>query len=57
LRLVLGGALAWGFLASGSLWPAIVAHALIDVLAGVVLGERLLSPPRATGVEQAPHAP
>jgi membrane protease YdiL (CAAX protease family) len=49
---LMGGALAWGFLASGSLWPAIVAHTLIDILAGVVLGERLLSPPRGNGVDQ-----
>lgn len=41
----MGGLLAWGFLASGSLWPAIVAHTLIDLLAGLWLGERLLSPP------------
>lgn len=39
---LMGGVLAWGFLASGSLWPAILAHTLIDMLAGVVLGERLL---------------
>jgi membrane protease YdiL (CAAX protease family) len=38
----MGGLLAWGFLASGSLWPALLAHALFDVLAGIVLGERLL---------------
>jgi membrane protease YdiL (CAAX protease family) len=39
---VIGGILAFGFLASGSLWPSIIAHAAIDVLAGIVLGERLL---------------
>ena len=39
---VLGGVLAWGFLASGSLWPAIIAHTLIDLLTGLVFGERLL---------------
>jgi membrane protease YdiL (CAAX protease family) len=38
----LGLVLAWGFLASGSLWPPILAHTLIDVLAGIVLGQRLL---------------
>jgi membrane protease YdiL (CAAX protease family) len=42
---LMGAVLAWGFLASGSLWPPILAHVLIDVLAGVVLGERLLVPP------------
>lgn len=40
----MGGMLAWGFLESGSLWPAIIAHTLIDLLAGLWLGERLLSP-------------
>ncbi len=41
---LLGGLLAWGFLASGSLWPAILAHAIIDLIAGIVLGERLAGP-------------
>lgn len=50
---VMGGLLAWGFLASGSLWPCMIAHVLIDVLAGVVLGERLLSPQLPTGVLQS----
>ncbi len=40
---LMGGVLAWGFLASGSLWPSVLAHTLIDVLAGAVLGERLLA--------------
>jgi membrane protease YdiL (CAAX protease family) len=48
---VMGGMLAWGFLASGSLWPPIVAHALIDLAAGLWLGERLMSPRQTTGVE------
>jgi membrane protease YdiL (CAAX protease family) len=38
----MGAVLAWGFLASGSLWPPIVAHTLIDLLAGIVFGKRLL---------------
>ena len=42
--MLMGGVLAWGFLASGSLWPPIIAHVLIDLLAGIVLGERLLVP-------------
>lgn len=50
---LMGGVLAYGFLASGSLWPPIVAHTAIDVLAGIVLGERLLSPPGDTGVPEA----
>jgi len=41
---LLGGLLAWGFLASGSLWPAIVAHTVIDLIAGIALGERLAGP-------------
>ena len=47
---VMGGMLAWGFLASGSLWPPIVAHTLIDLAAGLWLGERLMSPRRPVGV-------
>ena len=42
---VIGGVFAFGFIASGSLWPPIIAHAAIDVLAGIVLGERLLIQP------------
>lgn len=42
---LMGGVLAWGFLASGSLWPAIVAHTLIDLVAGIWLGEKLLVRP------------
>ena len=47
---MIGGILAAGFLMSGSLWPPIIAHTLIDLIAGVVLGERLLSPEGPTGV-------
>ena len=39
---VMGGVLAGGFLACGSLWPPILAHTLVDLLAGLVLGDRLL---------------
>lgn len=53
---LMGGVLAWGFLASGSLWPAIAAHALIDLVAGLVLGERLLSPGASSGVDDQPQA-
>jgi membrane protease YdiL (CAAX protease family) len=38
---LLGGLLAWGFLAGGSLWPPIVTHALLDILAGIFLADRL----------------
>ena len=40
---VMGAVLALGFIWSGSLLPAIIAHTLIDLIAGVALGERLLS--------------
>jgi len=43
---LMGGILVWGFLASGSLLPAVVAHTLIDVMAGLLLGEWLLPPER-----------
>jgi membrane protease YdiL (CAAX protease family) len=46
----MGGLLAWGFVAAGSLWPAILAHTAIDLLAGIVLGEKLLSPRKPGGV-------
>jgi len=52
---VMGAMLAWGFLASGSLWPAIVAHAAIDLAAGLWLGERLMSPRRSPGVRGSPR--
>jgi membrane protease YdiL (CAAX protease family) len=39
---IVGGVLAYAFIASGSLWPPIAAHILIDVFAGITLGERLL---------------
>lgn len=42
---LMGGILAWGFLASGSLLAPIIAHTLIDILAGIVIGERLLLSP------------
>lgn len=41
---LMGGVLAWGYLAAGSLWPAIAAHVLIDLVAGIWVGERLLVP-------------
>jgi membrane protease YdiL (CAAX protease family) len=48
---VMGGFLAWGFLASGSLIPPMIAHTIIDILAGLVLAERLLLPPDESGVD------
>lgn len=50
---VLGGILAWGYLASGSLWPAVAAHALLDVLLGIVLAERMMVPEDPSGVPDA----
>ena len=41
---LLGGLLAWGYLASGSLLPAMVAHTLLDVVAGIFLGDVLMVP-------------
>lgn len=38
----LGLALAAVFLLSGSIWPAIVAHTVIDLVGGLVIGPRLL---------------
>lgn len=48
----LGAILGWGFLAAGSLWPAIVAHVLIDVVGGLVLADRLMVPEPAARVEE-----
>ncbi len=39
-----------GLLASGSLWPCIVAHAAYDLVAGLWLGPRLMVPGRPSGV-------
>jgi membrane protease YdiL (CAAX protease family) len=49
---MLGGLLAWGFLTAGSLWPAMLAHAAIDVLAGTVLTDRLVVPDKDSGVPE-----
>lgn len=40
---LLGLWLAAIFLLSGSLWPAVVAHTLLDLIAGLWLGERLIA--------------
>ncbi len=47
---VMGGVLAWGFISSGSLVPVMIAHTLIDLIAGIALGDRLLSPGVTVGV-------
>lgn len=46
---IVGFLLAAPVILAGSIWPAILAHALFDVLAGSVLGERLLSRPKSEG--------
>jgi membrane protease YdiL (CAAX protease family) len=38
----LGFVLAASFILTGGLWPAILAHAILDVVAGVFLGETLV---------------
>jgi membrane protease YdiL (CAAX protease family) len=39
---IMGFILAGSFILSGSLWPAIVAHALLDLVSGLLLGRTLL---------------
>lgn len=46
---VLGLLLGASLVLTGSLWPAVVAHAAVDVVLGVVLGERLLAGGREVG--------
>ena len=41
---LLGLALGASLLVTGSLWPAMLAHTLIDLAGGLFLGERLLGP-------------
>ena len=49
---ILGLVLGASYLATGSLWPAMVAHTALDLLGGLVLGDRLLEPEPA-GAEAA----
>lgn len=53
----LGGLLAWGFLASGSLLPPIAAHALLDVVLGAALAERMMVPDGPSGVGNTEDTP
>ena len=48
----LGGLLVSAYLAAGSLWPVVAAHALLDLLGGLVLAERLMTP--GAGETEAP---
>src|SRR5690606_3911022 len=42
---LMGSVLATGFVLSGSLWPAIIAHTAIDLVAGLVLADWFLAQP------------
>jgi membrane protease YdiL (CAAX protease family) len=46
----LGGLLAWGYLASGSLWAPMAAHVILDLILGIVLADRLMVPETHSGV-------
>ncbi|MEM7414017.1 MAG: CPBP family intramembrane glutamic endopeptidase [Gemmatimonadota bacterium] len=50
---VVGFLFAAVYLWSGSLWTVIVAHTLLDLIAGLVLADRLTVPPEAVAVELA----
>ncbi|MEQ9399744.1 MAG: CPBP family intramembrane glutamic endopeptidase [Longimicrobiales bacterium] len=47
---VVGGVLGAGLLLSGSLWPCVAAHTLLDLVAGLGPGERLMVPEPDSGV-------
>jgi len=49
---LVGVLLAWGVIASGSVWPAIVGHALVDVVLGLILAEKFLPPENSPGVRE-----
>jgi len=49
----LGGVLAWGYLASGSLWAPMAAHAILDLILGIVVADRAMVPDEPTGVPLA----
>jgi len=51
---LLGGAFGASFVLSGSLWPAIVVHAAIDVAMGLGVGELLLGPDEASSESHPP---
>ena len=50
---IIGAVMAGGYLATGSLWPAILAHLLFDILAGVFFADFLMVPDEAAGVSEA----
>lgn len=49
----LGGVLAVGFVASGSLWAPMAAHVILDLILGIVLADRLMVPEGTIGVPGA----
>lgn len=50
---LMGGVLAYGFVASGSLIPPMIAHTAIDLVAGLVLADWLLATEAPSGVERS----
>ena len=47
--------LAFGVIASGSVWPSVVAHALVNVVLGLVLAEKFLAPDNSLGGREQPE--
>lgn len=39
---LMGGILAVTFVVTGSLWPAVLAHAALDIISGLIIGDALL---------------
>ncbi|MCH2459553.1 MAG: CPBP family intramembrane metalloprotease [Gemmatimonadetes bacterium] len=52
---LVGGLLAFGVIASGSVWPSVVAHALVNVVLGLVLAEKFLAPDNSLGGREQPE--
>ena len=52
--MTMGVILAGGFLVSGSLLPCILAHTLIDIIAGIAIGQHLMLPEESISVEDVP---
>lgn len=53
----IGGLFAWAFVATGSVWPGVVAHALLDVVAGLLLADRMMVHDDEGGVDELGRAP
>jgi membrane protease YdiL (CAAX protease family) len=54
---LMGAVLAGGFILSGSLIPAMIAHTAIDLMAGIAIGDWLLSPEPDYGVNDSVSSP